>query len=209
MLRRHRERPQSSPGPIPRSGRPPATTCLPAQTPVLFSTSLTQLLTRRVLTTTQNFLTPNPPKKLSTSTLPTSAHTSLNKLSGSLVVLSVVATRTIYARTNAQIHPSTTLSAPLHHQGTYNCYFQTLNFHCLRSRPHSLSSSNTSPPFSLATSSLPLQLVLVFLHLSLMLETCHHYPHKQARKTCRLSNLLLSSNFFHLLYLQTLWALDY
>jgi len=49
----------SHPGPKPRSGRPPATTYLPAQTPVLFSTAITQLLARRVLPATQNFLTPN------------------------------------------------------------------------------------------------------------------------------------------------------
>jgi len=89
ILRRHGERPQSSPGPKPRLGRPLATTCPPAQTPMLFSTSLAQLLARRVLPAIQNFLTPNPPKTLPTSTLPTSAHTSLNKLPGSLVVLSV------------------------------------------------------------------------------------------------------------------------
>jgi len=35
---------------------------------------------------------------------------------------------------------------PLYHQGTCNCYFQTLNFHCHRPRPHSLSSSITFPP---------------------------------------------------------------
>jgi len=86
MLRRHGERPQSSPGPKPRPCRPPATTCPPTQTPVLFSISLTQLLARRVLLATQNFLTLNPLKTLPTPTLLTSAYTSLNKLPGSLVV---------------------------------------------------------------------------------------------------------------------------
>jgi len=57
ISRRHGERPQSSPGPKPRPGRPPATTCPPDQTSVLFSISLTQLLARRVLPATQNFRT--------------------------------------------------------------------------------------------------------------------------------------------------------
>jgi len=74
MLRHHGEHPQSSPGPNPRPGRPLATTSLPAQTPVLFSTSLTQLLARRVLPA--NFLTLNPTKTLPKPTLSTSAHTS-------------------------------------------------------------------------------------------------------------------------------------
>jgi len=90
MLRHHGEHPQSSPGPKLRPGRPPATICPPAQAPVLFSTSLTQLLARRVLPATQNFKNPNPPKALPTSMLPTSAHISLNKHPGSLVVMSVV-----------------------------------------------------------------------------------------------------------------------
>jgi len=64
---------------------------------------------------------------------------------------------------------------------TQNCHFQTLNFHCLRPRPHSLYSTDTSPPFSPTTSSLHLQLVLVFTYLFLKLETCHHYPHTQTR----------------------------
>jgi len=59
MLKRYGERLQSSPGPKPRPSRPPAITFPPAQTPVLLSTSLTLLLTRRVLPATQNFLTPN------------------------------------------------------------------------------------------------------------------------------------------------------
>jgi len=80
MSRRYGEHSQSSPGPKPRPGRLPATICPPAQTPVLFSTSLTQLLARRILPATQNFPTPNPPKTMPTSTLPTSTHTSLNKL---------------------------------------------------------------------------------------------------------------------------------
>jgi len=98
-----------------RPGRPPATTCLPTQTPVLFSASLTQLLARRVLPATQNCLSPNIPKILPISTLFISAHTSLNKLPGSLVVLSVVSRtprNVMYARTNTQTHPFTTLSAP-------------------------------------------------------------------------------------------------
>jgi len=74
---------------------------------------------------------------------------------------------------------------PLQHfllpQGTCNCYFQTINFHCLRPRPHSLSSTNISLPFSPTTSSFHLQLVLVFTHLFLMLETCHHYSHTQTQ----------------------------
>jgi len=55
----------------------------------LISTFLTQLLARRILPATHNFLTTNPPKTLPTSTLPTTAHTSLNKLPGSLLVLSI------------------------------------------------------------------------------------------------------------------------
>jgi len=117
----------------------------------------------KVLPATQNFLTFNPPKILPTCTLPTCDHTTLNKLPGSLVVLNVASWR-IYARTNMLrlISPQHFL-LPLHHQETYNCYFQTLNFHCL------------------ATFSLHLQQVLDFTYLSLMLETCHHYPHTQTQ----------------------------
>jgi len=39
----------------------------------------------------------------------------------------------------------------------------------------------THLPLQPATSSLHLQLVLVISHLSLMLETCYHYPHTQTR----------------------------
>jgi len=138
-------------------------TCLPAQTPVLFSTSLTLLLARKVLPAIQKFLTPIPPKTLPTSTLPTSAHTSLSKLPDSLVVLSIVSL-TIYAPTNAQTQHFTALSASLSPLRNYNCNLQALNFHCLRPRSYSLSSSNTSTSFSSATSSLHLQLVLVFSH---------------------------------------------
>jgi len=76
------------------------------------------------------------------------------------------------------------------------------DFHCLMPRSYSLFSSNTSHPFSSATFFLHLQLVLIFPHLSLMLETCHYYSHTQTWQTCWLSSLL-SSNFSHLLYIQT------
>jgi len=92
MSNRHGGRPQSSPGLKSRPGRPHATICPPAQTPVLFSTSLTQLLARRVLPATQNFLTPNPQRYCQ--------H------------LRFLPPLTLLSRTNAQTHPSTTPSAP-------------------------------------------------------------------------------------------------
>jgi len=97
-----------------------------------------------------------------------------------------------------------TLTSP-HHQGTLNCNFQALNFHCLGPRSYSSSSSNTSPPFSTATSSLHLQLVLIFSNFYLLLETRHRYPHTQTWQTCRLSSLF-SPNLSYVLYIQTLRA---
>jgi len=83
------------------------------------------------------------PKTLPVSTLPTSAHTSLNKLLGSLVVLSVTSW-TIYARTNDQTHPSITLSALPSPPMNLQLLFPNTHFHCLRPQPHSLSSTNRS-----------------------------------------------------------------
>jgi len=141
MWRRHGEHPQSSTGPKPRPGEPPAVACLLAQAPMLFSASLMQLLAGWVLSAAQCFLTLGP-----TGILPAFLRL-LTLLSAGSPALSWCR---VYLNERSALGPMLGLIPPqyfllpLHHQGTCNCCFQALGFHCHGPRPHSFSSSGTS-----------------------------------------------------------------
>jgi len=147
MSKRRGERSLSSSEPKPRPGTPPATTCPPAQTPVLFSTSLT-VAGKKGSSREPEF--PNSQSHKDTANIYASYFQS--HFSQQTLRLSRGAKRSfmndLRSDQCSDPIPSQHFLLTLHHQGTYNCYFQTLNLHCLRPRPHSLSSTNTSSPFS-------------------------------------------------------------
>jgi len=98
-----------------------------------------------------NFQSP----KGTANTSHTFVHTSLSNPLASLVVLSVDSWTT-YTRINARLITQQHILLTLYHQGTHNCDIQAFDILCLGPRRNCLSSSNTSPPFSSTTSSLPI-----------------------------------------------------
>jgi len=104
------------------------------------------------------------------------------------------------------LHTLYSLLLPLYGCDPYGCGTAAVKFTpneasytTLRPRPNCLSSSNISPPFSSATSSHHLQLVLVFSHLFLLWKSATIIPiHKPANSPASFRPISLTSCLFKL-----------